>query len=245
MARGYGGRPYRMTASRRVALRKAQAASAKKRRRNKKIKIAAGTVGVGAFAVAGYKYGPKAGSIAGGLKARTPKQTRRRINILKSKLSDVVYPITKEYNRIKNGVTGGKVSGAGPDGPSKKPTQWKRTKVSTPTTSEIDSIRARLAAENYRRTPKGRQEAKGYASYSVDPFQGINQRFIGMPRIRGKKIDRKTAKTYITKLNGQRTSMGLNAYTPIETSELINRFIAEGTVRRPRRRRRKPQRKKK
>ena len=245
MARAYGGRPYRMTASRRAALRKAQAASAKKRRRNRKIKVAVGTVGVGAFAVAGYKYGPKAGSIAGGLKARTPKQTRRRINIIKSKLSDAVYPITKEYNRIKSGVTGGKVSGAGPDGPSKWQGPWKRTKVSTPTASDINDIRSRVDAENYRRTPKGRQEAKGYASYSDDIYQGINQRFVGMPRIRGRKIDRGTAKTYINKLNRERTSMGLNAYTPIETSELINRFIAEGTVRKPRRRRRKPQRKKK
>lgn len=236
MARAYRRGAYRMTASRRAALRKAQAASAKKRSRNKKVKIAAAGTAVVGVGVLGYKYGGNTSSIANNLKARTPKATRRRINIFRSKLSDAVYPITKEANRIKNGLTRGVKSGAGPDAGAKKPRPaGKRTNIPQPDAEEMKNIRDALAADNYRRTAQGRQEAKGYNKED----NSINQRFIGMPRIRGRKVDQATARKYIDRLNKQRTAMGLNAYTDLDATELINRFMAEGSVRKPRRGRRK------
>lgn len=127
MARNYRhSGHYRMTPARKAALRKAQLASAKKRKRRQ---IAGAVVGAGVLggaAYAGYKHGHKGADIARDMRSRTPKNVRG----VGSKVRAAFQPLAKERTRIMAGLTKGVHRGAGPNAgqakPAPKPRQYKR-----------------------------------------------------------------------------------------------------------------------
>lgn len=232
MAKGYSGRPYRMTSARRAALKKAQIASAKKRKRNKRIKIAAGVGGAAVVAAyAGYKFGPQAGNIAGNLKARTPKNVAGA----QSAVRGAVQPLRKQVNRIKNGLTRGKVDGAGPEGASKAPKPMKRVHLSDPTASQVQAIRDAAEAAQARRRPEGRQQRQGYNEDGT-----IKSRLIGMPRIyKDGRVRRKTMKKAMEKHNEHIMSMGVEGKNTGQIASALDSMVASGNVMRDRRKRRR------
>lgn len=101
------GRParqaYRMTTRRRAALRKAQIASARKRKRNKKLKIA-GAVGVGVLAVGGAAWAGTA--IGNGTDIRSSLKNRKlAMNNARNKMAGVISPDAKEAMMKRNAVS--------------------------------------------------------------------------------------------------------------------------------------------
>lgn len=101
------GRParqaYRMTTRRRAALRKAQIASARKRKRNKKLKIA-GAVGVGVLAVGGAAWAGSA--IGNGKDIRSGLKNRKlAMNNARNKMAGVISPDAKEAMMRRSAVS--------------------------------------------------------------------------------------------------------------------------------------------
>lgn len=232
MAKGYSRRPYRMTPARKAALRKAQLASAKRRKRNRRIAVGAAVGGAAVAAYAGYKFGPKAGSIAGDLKARTP----RNFAGAQAKARAAVQPLRTQATRMRNGLTRGKVDGAGPEGTSKAPKQWKRTTIPMPTEKEINAIRKKDERAERARRPESRQARQGYNEDGT-----VRERVVGIPReiLKGMRPRRKNVKRAMEIHNENIMGMGVEGKNTAQINSILDTMVAEGEILRDRRKRRR------
>lgn len=232
MAKRYSRRPYRMTPARKAALRKAQLASAKRRKRNRRIAVGAAVGGAAVAAYAGYKFGPQAGSIAGDLKARAP----RNVAAAQARARSAVSPLRKHVTRMRNGLTRGKVDGAGPEGASKAPREWKRTSVPMPTSAEIKKIRENAERAERARRPESRQRRQGYNEDGT-----VRERIVGIPReiLRGRKPRRKTIKRAMETHNENIMGMGVEGKNSQQINSILDTMVAEKQIAPDRRRRRR------
>lgn len=128
--RSYG--PYKMTARRRYALKKAQEASARKRRRqrNKKIGIAAGAIaGIAVAGVLGSRYGSS--RIQQSVKnKRIQAMTAHRSTAQKlAHYKKISAPDSKEATRIANAMMNARPSATTNQGPSRGITEGDRARA--------------------------------------------------------------------------------------------------------------------
>lgn len=251
MSKGYRS-AYRMTPARRAALKKAQIASAKKRKRNKRIKIAAGVavgaMGIGGAAYAGYKYGPVAGDIAKDMRARTPKNVAGAMN----KVHSAVQPFAKEARRIKAGLTKGFQHGAGPEAgqsaPKPRPKPTKRTVI--PGTTAEEARRLQNAAEGIVYVPQvdrngkpvldknGNQKMVKHKLGAADRQKynddgTVRERIMGIPSalVHGRRLSGRKYSSALDKHNQNVAAVGGQAQTEAQRRETFNHARAAGQVR--------------
>lgn len=229
-SRGYGRSAYRMTARRKAALRKAQIASAKKRKRNKRIAIGVGVLGAagvsGAVAYAGYRHPEKFSDIASDLRRRTPKNVASTM----AKVRDVVQPGRKAKTAAANNISGGWVNGAGPEAGQSKP------KPRNTTITDADRIRAqetreRLTAEDQKNQslvfgegPKSRKDEWG---------NGRDTSLRGVPGAikRGTTLSGKKISSLVDKQEAERVAAGASALDKEGREELVDWYVWQGTAR--------------
>lgn len=222
---------YRMTPARRAALKKAQAESARRRKRNRRIKIVAGTAlgvaGLGTAAYVGYKHGHKASSIAADLRSRTPKS----VTGASARVRAAVQPATKRLNSIRFGLTKGFKNGAGPNaGQSKpKPRKWKITKINQISPAEQQALqdKAMGLVREKRKTASGkeitgtrklsaadRQKYDPVTKEIITPIRGIPSALV-----RGYKVRANKFSSAIDRHQKERAKLGVNAQTEAERKQ--------------------------
>ena len=247
MSRGYyraKGTYYKMTPKRKAALRKAQLASARKRRRNKVIKRAAiGTgvaIGVGAGAYLGVKH-PATIKKAG---AKTAAKTRA-----------AVQPLVKEANRVHSGLTKGFRRGAGPDAgastpqPRRNVTGWDHspwahkhtprpqrdtsgyTHTVIPQISWEEAEALQNAADPSAWERANRQWNRQWRKLQREKKTGQTE-VRGVPRalVFGKKLSQKKAWKIISRASEVRATGGGEGFTQAQKVAILNQMIADGSV---------------
>lgn len=220
--------PYRMTARRKAALRKAQLASAKKRRRNRRIAAGVGILGLGALgataAYAGYKN-DKAANIAVGLKKRTPQAAKGSVNKIKS----VFQPGKKEKTRMRSGLSKGWVSGAGPDAGQSKPNP--RTTITDQDRQNAQNVRDRLNAENLKR--QSMVFGEGPASRKDEWGDGRDTSLRGIPMAirRGTKLSGRRLSSLIDKEQDKIAANGGEALSLEGRREIFGWHVSKGFAR--------------
>ena len=243
MAKNYsrGRSAYRMTARRKAALRKAQLASAKKRKRNKKIAVGVGVLGVSAVvAYGGYAHGDKISNIAKDLKRRTPKA--KAAAAASAAVRNNVQTWVKEKNQTANSMSQGWVKGAGPDAGQSAPNPRPEAKPAAPprprNTTITKADRARAQAERERLAEEDAKNksvvfGEGPAHRKDEWGNGKDHSDFGIPGAvkRGTTLSGKKISSLVDSDQSHKASLGVHGQSREGREEIVDHFVEEGTAR--------------
>lgn len=231
MAKGrrYAKSAYRMTSRRKTALRKAQLASAKKRKR-RNAAIAVGVLaGVGAVSVyGGYKHGDKISNIASDLKRRTP--TLSKVRKSQRKAASTVSPEATHKVNVETGVTGGMTSTAGP---STRNTTPPKPPGKITDADRAHAQREREKLDEYNRKHQSLVFGEGPASRKDADGNGKDRSEFGIPGAvkAGRKLSGKKISSLVDERESAKAALGVDGLDLEGRQEAVDQFVADGTAR--------------
>ena len=222
---------YKMTARRRVALKKAQAASARKRRKRNTKRVIGGVAavaGIGAAAYAGHKYGGSAKTVAGSIRNRfkTGGISVGGITVSRTAVA-AVQPGAKEATRVAGAVS----PAAAPrhNAPKvKKPNPTMGAATATFTRTQVPTLSKTEQSELMKeatapRGPSWLDESSFNEDGTVtkNALAGISKELVA-----GKQI---TAQQAHHALSKKAKASGISI-SKQQRQSIVNAMIAEGTV---------------